>query len=313
MVLTLSSDLDTDTIFGPIDADKNGSILHATMKNLLTTGKYSDTKITCQGETFNVHRSILCTQSTFFEAAMNGNFKESTTQTVNLPKEDPNILKLVLSFLYYNEYNIGHHVIESWKCLTSSRDKVEDFCGKRQKLRDAMSDALSQAPYTHVEVYLAADKYGIAALKEYAGECFLSWCKQKQNLARLGKVIEGAMKMKPVHDSQLEQVIARVIAANLAKLVQNGSEGSVLEFLKADGSLAVAVIARLVQDKKLWDRSKEQDVAYFMNRVLWKEKCDHCTDDDGLRIILMEGDFDREMFRCAECSYDYDINDFDYD
>jgi hypothetical protein len=54
-------------------------VLAEAMKNLLLSREYSDMTITCQGFSFRVHRAILCSQSAFFKAAMDGNFQARTS------------------------------------------------------------------------------------------------------------------------------------------------------------------------------------------------------------------------------------------
>ena len=51
------------------------------MDNLLANGKYSDLTISCEGIDFKVHRAIICSQSTFFDAAANSGFKVGSTLT----------------------------------------------------------------------------------------------------------------------------------------------------------------------------------------------------------------------------------------
>ena len=46
-----------------------------TFIGLLGAGKYSDLKLSCQGEIFNVHKSFVCWRSPVFAAAVDGGFK----------------------------------------------------------------------------------------------------------------------------------------------------------------------------------------------------------------------------------------------
>ncbi|KAJ5378962.1 hypothetical protein N7509_012081 [Penicillium cosmopolitanum] len=53
-------------------------------------GTHSGMKITCGDFTFNMHRAIVCPQSSFFEAAMRdrGLKKEPISGVIDLPDDD---------------------------------------------------------------------------------------------------------------------------------------------------------------------------------------------------------------------------------
>jgi hypothetical protein len=53
------------------------SHLEVVMKRLLDEGKYADLTISCPGREFKGHRAISCSQSPFFDAALNGGFRVS--------------------------------------------------------------------------------------------------------------------------------------------------------------------------------------------------------------------------------------------
>lgn len=54
---------------------------HSNNSFLLSTGKFSDLIIEFQGIQFKVHRSVLCPQSAFFTAALEGGFVVNTTES----------------------------------------------------------------------------------------------------------------------------------------------------------------------------------------------------------------------------------------
>ena len=49
---------------------------------------------------FTVHKALLCHHSSFFEAACKGNFKESFTNQIHLPEDEPIIFDDFLQWLY---------------------------------------------------------------------------------------------------------------------------------------------------------------------------------------------------------------------
>ncbi|KAG7002071.1 hypothetical protein G7Y79_00029g063670 [Physcia stellaris] len=82
--------------------------LHRLLSNrrdLLKSGKYSDLTITCQGREWLVHRSVVCAQSRFFAAACDGEFEEARSGKVDLAEEYPDIVELVVGYLYNMDYS----------------------------------------------------------------------------------------------------------------------------------------------------------------------------------------------------------------
>lgn len=49
--------------------------LQCLMQKLLSRGEFANMEICCQGNTYNVHRAIVCTQSEYFKKAMCDGFK----------------------------------------------------------------------------------------------------------------------------------------------------------------------------------------------------------------------------------------------
>lgn len=119
-----------------------------TNRQLFATGTYSDLVLCCGERKFYVHRAILCTKSSFFAKACEGNFsvrfqyffakacegnfrvrfqyrlyfrlnvlilialQEAVSRTVNLVGDDPDTVVRMLSHLYALEYDdVGSHVI----------------------------------------------------------------------------------------------------------------------------------------------------------------------------------------------------------
>ncbi|KAI2486474.1 BTB domain containing protein [Pyrenophora tritici-repentis] len=76
-----------------------------TVKGLLESGAYSDFVITCGADTHKVHKAIVCTQVDFFAHALEFGGKESTLRKVDLPRDDPEVVKQMIQYLYKGEYD----------------------------------------------------------------------------------------------------------------------------------------------------------------------------------------------------------------
>ncbi|PHH88942.1 hypothetical protein CDD83_6862 [Cordyceps sp. RAO-2017] len=83
--------------------------LYQNIRQLFLADKYSDLTIHCGGRDFKAHRAILCPQSSFFAKACDSGFKESVTGVVNLPEDDPDVLKCFLQFIYSGNYEDGEY------------------------------------------------------------------------------------------------------------------------------------------------------------------------------------------------------------
>ncbi|KAH6003989.1 hypothetical protein HBI39_022250 [Parastagonospora nodorum] len=86
-------------------ADNVRDELAGTLKSILDTGKYSGLIITCKGDTYNVHKSIVCARSGFFERAENFPGKESSEGKIDLPEDEPVVVNLLIQYLYGGEYD----------------------------------------------------------------------------------------------------------------------------------------------------------------------------------------------------------------
>ncbi|KAL8998054.1 MAG: hypothetical protein Q9169_002822 [Polycauliona sp. 2 TL-2023] len=56
---------------------------------------------------FVFHKGLICSRSRFFEAAINGSFREATTQSVHLKDDDPDVFDMVHKWFYTNRITIA--------------------------------------------------------------------------------------------------------------------------------------------------------------------------------------------------------------
>ncbi|KAH3919350.1 hypothetical protein HBI56_025590 [Parastagonospora nodorum] len=94
--------------------------LIASFKGFLTSGDYSDLVITCGSDSYNVHKLVVCSRADFFARAVKFGgkasslsicisnssdvAKEATEGKIDLPEDEPKIIKLLIQYLYEGEY-----------------------------------------------------------------------------------------------------------------------------------------------------------------------------------------------------------------
>ncbi|KAM3083494.1 hypothetical protein ACMFMG_004142 [Clarireedia jacksonii] len=94
------------------------------ISQLYTSGKYSDLVIKCEDRKFNVHRAIVCTQSRPIAAAIDHGFKEASTGEIHLEEDDPEIVELMINFLYNGNYVLPNNLSTKSGNEASSQDSV---------------------------------------------------------------------------------------------------------------------------------------------------------------------------------------------
>ncbi|SMQ49233.1 unnamed protein product [Zymoseptoria tritici ST99CH_3D7] len=146
-----------------------GSLIDGAVE-LLSTGELHDFTIICGTRTYLVHAFVLVTQSTFFRKAILGGFEEATAKMIRLipmdddhpyPEyDDPEALKLLVHFLYRQEYE--------FRCVLNG-DGKEPFEKKAyiSTLRAQSLDMLG-----HAKMFAIAVKYDVSSLRRYAFDHF---------------------------------------------------------------------------------------------------------------------------------------------
>lgn len=100
----------------------------------------------------SVSQDILC-RLPFFRAALQGNFRESSEQTINMPEDEPQDVVALVEFLYTGRYTYPYHA-------------------DTESTLEKPAAALIEGLY-HVGVYATAHKYGCLELVATALELFM--------------------------------------------------------------------------------------------------------------------------------------------
>lgn len=73
----------------PPDAKPPDADLRASDMKLLETGNFADAELICGDKNFKIHKAVVCTRSLWFEKALAGGFKASSTRALaKSPKQD---------------------------------------------------------------------------------------------------------------------------------------------------------------------------------------------------------------------------------
>jgi len=84
-----------------------------------------DMRVTCQGRSWNVHRTVLCSNRAFFENGCSGAFSKIEDRTISMDHDDPDAVHVLLEYLYGIRLRL--HDEECWNASSSSssRDYLE--------------------------------------------------------------------------------------------------------------------------------------------------------------------------------------------
>ncbi|OAA64237.1 BTB/POZ fold protein [Niveomyces insectorum RCEF 264] len=121
------------------------------MAQLLDSGEYSDLTLECHGQTFKVHKAIVCAQSPVIAAALRGDFEEARTGTVKIEAFNAETAERMVKFMYGVEYEID------------SAEESTAFLGER-------TQDVAQPLLAHIQVNAAADYYNLPKLGKLANE-----------------------------------------------------------------------------------------------------------------------------------------------
>ncbi|KAG8157843.1 hypothetical protein KVR01_012505 [Diaporthe batatas] len=85
---------------GPGMLAVESSILRTKDLELFESGFLADVEVKCGGQTWKLHKTILCTRSVWFNKALTGVFKESETGVVALQEQERCDIDCFLKFIY---------------------------------------------------------------------------------------------------------------------------------------------------------------------------------------------------------------------
>ncbi|KAF5620356.1 speckle-type POZ [Fusarium sp. NRRL 25303] len=211
-------------------------MLDKSLLELYRTGLYSDLAITCQGNTYRVHKAIVCPRSSFFTAACNGNFKESFEGMINLPDDDPIAVRDMVYYFYNLDLDGHPYIPEDGKYFEEKLSETEYGDEKKQlmdrggrrfarhrrvkervlKLRAQISPSSNLRHFA--KVYALGEKYGIPGLKTIAVGKFGTLAKAYAQTEDFKFAAQEVYTSTIDQDRRLRDVVVNTVYENLGLL-----------------------------------------------------------------------------------------------
>ncbi|OJD32334.1 btb poz domain protein [Diplodia corticola] len=173
--------------------DENFPTLREGLRKCLASGEGSDMTIKCGDTVHNVHRMIVCVQSSFFANAMKKehNFEEAQTNVVDLSDDDPAVVQAAIRFMYTGHYS------------------VTELVGQDEKID------------MHLSVYFFADRCGIGGLREYCTKEIKKLLETDFFRPELFlRIVSAAYNNIPENDSVLHYYLGMTASKNFPALLR---------------------------------------------------------------------------------------------
>ncbi|KAF5989214.1 speckle-type POZ [Fusarium coicis] len=229
------------------DKTQHFEMLGKSLFKLYETEMYSDLKIACGWDIHKVHKAIICPRSTFFTAACNGNFKEGLESMINLPDDDPTVVREMIYYLYnldlvgYEFIPADGNFIEEDLSDTEYDDQTmrrlqrqhhrfveHGFVGKRRVKGLVPKLGVHIGPPKNLplfaKVYAIGEKYGIPGLKAIALSKFETLAKAYANTNDFRIAAEEVYTSTIDQDRGMRDIVVNTMEENIALLNDEGFE-----------------------------------------------------------------------------------------
>ncbi|KAK5956630.1 hypothetical protein OHC33_002116 [Knufia fluminis] len=175
---------------------------------LLSTGQYGDFEIECRGHIFKVHKAIMSSASPFFKSAIDGPFKESRENKIDLCEDEPEIIARILILIYCGVY-------ESEDITRGMVGMIPQFEGVTDRYAHAIGSCWRDAELA-VKLYTTMKRYGFS--KSYSDSLRLIFLKALYNERRFETPSQDEQDDKPLKESDAALLV------DLVKLVYESTE-----------------------------------------------------------------------------------------
>ncbi|PTB43603.1 hypothetical protein M441DRAFT_164245 [Trichoderma asperellum CBS 433.97] len=202
----------------------------------MTSGQFSDLKLTCQGKEFKIHKLVACSQSSVIATALKGDFKEAQSSVINIELFDAETVRRMVEYLYtgdYDQFKEASNVAAATSAATPSPPNTVQSQGSPAPANTAPANTAPATPALvakgtlhHVQVNAIADYYGIQGLGLLANQKIQQAYAVKWDPKSFIASAKAAISVSG--DKSLHGVMALLTAQNLKELLKSGELASLV-------------------------------------------------------------------------------------
>jgi hypothetical protein len=110
--------------------------------------------------------------------------------------------------------------------------------------------------YNHLDVYIAADKFALDALKSLASNRLRAWCNDNWQSVAFRKLVQHATSMNPEPEWDIYLILGKAISSHAGRYVENGTK--VPEIFKVSPRISAIALWYLAREKMFANKSKRK-------------------------------------------------------
>ncbi|TVY20474.1 hypothetical protein LARI1_G001835 [Lachnellula arida] len=199
--------------------------------------KYSDMSLRCGNTVFRVHRAIVCTRSAVLDAAIDGNFKDSTFPEVDLSEHELSVVQAMVQYLYSEDYEDNSHKMRVKK--KHSKLSATSFGDQQSPLE------LESPIIFNIKVYLIADQYKTPTLKTLADFKYSSAVTEMWDPFLFTEALGLLWRNTVEGDRPMRKTVATIAARRIHFLFRSEEFVALIE---AKGDVAVEVLKAVLEE-----------------------------------------------------------------
>ncbi|PLB49105.1 hypothetical protein P170DRAFT_475422 [Aspergillus steynii IBT 23096] len=198
--------------------------------------------------------------------------KESHEQTVDLPEDDVNTVKRVITFMYTHDYDEeGPEDEYTDDDNHSTSDQSTEGTSDRPQDDANTENEHNAVVYIHLIVYRAADKFGIEDLKSLVAEKLVSWTETGWCSNTFFKTAQDIMGVTPLHKERLSKLVTDTITKHFSHFIKfnNLKLKQLLADNEAIGSAALIKMIdqqRIIGTREEWIQCLEKALRWILSK-----------------------------------------------